>query len=181
MSSRQSRQQIPRFRGRVRPTQPECGVEGHFARQPGCAPPEVQERRGRRGSARAPILPLGNHWKKMVCTGGGWPAPIILSGLVGSGPMSHPRWASPLRLQVALDCRQKHKSFGLISLFPSSALREFSAASVFSLPRLWTYSDSNQQVLLKHMARATQPRTFMGTFNPEYLFTEILSIKSKFS
>ena len=73
--------------------------------------------------ARAPILPLGNQWKKMVCTGGGWPAPIILSGLVGSGPMSHPKWASPLPLQVALDCRQKHKSFGLISLFPSSALR----------------------------------------------------------
>ena len=27
------------------------------------------------------------------------------------------------------------------------------------LPRFWTYGDINQQVLLKHMARATRPRT----------------------
>ena len=78
-------------------------MEGHFARQ-------VVLLRYNWASERTPILPLGNQWKKMVCTGGdGWPAPIILSG-----PKSHPKWASQLRPQVALDCSQKHKSFRLI-------------------------------------------------------------------
>ena len=89
-------------------------VEGHLGERAEILP-KVPRRPGGRASERAPFLPLGNQWKMMVGRAptclrrGGRLAPIV--SLCSVLRVNCPKWASHLRPQVALECRQNHVIF----------------------------------------------------------------------
>ena len=89
-------------------------VEGHLGERAEILP-KVPGRPGGRASEHAPFLPLGNQWKMMVGRAptclrrGGRLAPIV--SLCSVLRVNCPKWASHLRPQVALECRQYHVIF----------------------------------------------------------------------